>query len=194
MNPPAVDEPGDDSELIAEYLRSGDHSAFRKLVERHQERAFRLAVSILGPGAEAEAEEVVQEAFLKVYRSLPRFRMQSTFGTWLYRIASNCAFDARKRRGARQAAPGEAAELASPDASSPLARAMGGERRRILTECITRLPEMYQVVLRLHYWHGLSVDEIAMQLSAAPNTIKSYLLRARERLARLLAGRGVTHV
>src|SRR5262245_60061216 len=86
----------DDAELVRRYLEHQDPELFASLVSRYKDRAFRLVASILGPGSEPDAEEVVQEVFLTVYRELPRFRMESRFGTWLYRIAYNRAID-RKR-------------------------------------------------------------------------------------------------
>src|SRR5215467_8105981 len=89
--------------------RSGDADAFRVLVDRHGRALFRLAYRMTGN--EQDAEDVVQESFLRAYRQLAKFDERATFGTWLYRIAANCSLDivrARKRRGAN-AAPATAA-------------------------------------------------------------------------------------
>src|SRR5215469_17508588 len=87
-------------QAVVEQARSGDADAFRVLVERHSRALFRLAFRMTGN--EADAEDVVQESFLRAYRQLGRFDERSSFGTWLHRIAVNCSLDlvrARKRRG-----------------------------------------------------------------------------------------------
>src|SRR5215475_1816299 len=94
--------------------RSGDSDAFRVLVERHSRSLFRLAFRMTG--SQQDAEDVVQESFLRAYRQLGKFDERASFGTWLYRIAANCSLDlvrARKRRS-EQLAP------ASPDAEDPM--------------------------------------------------------------------------
>ena len=80
-----------------EYLRSGRPEHFSELVTRHKEKAFRLAVSVLGPSFEGEAEEVTQEAFLAVHQGLKKFDFKSKFSTWLYRITYNRAIDYRRK-------------------------------------------------------------------------------------------------
>src|SRR2546427_7620832 len=86
--------------------RQGDNDAFRALVERHSQQAFRLAFRMTGN--EQDAEDVVQESFLRAYRQLGRFDERATFGTWLYRIAANCSLDlvrSKKRRSEHIAHP-----------------------------------------------------------------------------------------
>ena len=88
----------DDAAAVAQ-ARAGDSEAFRLLVERHSRALFKLAYRMTGN--EHDAEDVVQEAFLKAYRSLDRFEERSQVGSWLYRIAANCAFDVLRRRQRR---------------------------------------------------------------------------------------------
>lgn len=83
--------------------------SFEVLVDRYKDRVFRLAVSIVGPGYAAEAEEVAQEAFLRAYRSLDHFRGESAFGSWLYRITYNLAIDAKRKARMRYPHVGEEA-------------------------------------------------------------------------------------
>ena len=89
----------DDTETVAQ-ARAGDADAFRRLVERHSRNVFRLAYRMTRN--EHDAEDVVQEAFLKAYRSLDRFEERSHFGSWIYRIAANCAYDSLRARERRQ--------------------------------------------------------------------------------------------
>jgi len=79
----------DDGTLIRAFLRTRNDDFFEELVRRHKDRAFRLAVAVLGPGSEADAEDVCQEVFVLVYRKLGDFRMESAFSTWLYRMTTN---------------------------------------------------------------------------------------------------------
>ena len=94
--------------------RTGDGDAFRLLVERHSRRVFRLAFRLTG--SEADAEDIVQETFLRAYRNLDRFEERAVVGSWLYRIATNCAIDLNRRRKAE--APGRAEEASSARAEA----------------------------------------------------------------------------
>jgi RNA polymerase sigma-70 factor, ECF subfamily len=171
-------------------VASEEHIAesFEDLVRRYQERVFRLAISVLGPGREADAEEVSQDAFLRAYRALATFRGDASFATWIYRIAYNTALNRRKSLQSRREDP----ERDHPSAISPLADAIQGQRRRVLQEAMEELPDIYRTSLRLHYWLGSSIDEIAEYLGVAPGTVKSYLHRGRARLEAILARKGVT--
>src|SRR5882724_5274812 len=93
--------------------RQGDSDAFRALVERHSQQAFRLAFRLTGN--EQDAEDVVQECFLRAYRQLGRFEARADFGSWLYRIAANCAVDMMRTRGHRMYAHADVIdEVAAP--------------------------------------------------------------------------------
>src|SRR5882724_1742134 len=122
-----------DSTFVSK-ARSGDADAYRVLVERHSRALFRLAFRMTGN--EEDAEDVVQESFLRAYRQLSKFDERASFGTWLYRIAMNCSLDlvrARKRRN-EQMAPADAEldepvlQLPSPD-PDPSRLALSGEVR-----------------------------------------------------------------
>lgn len=191
----AVPSPAGDDELIARFLDSGEVEPFEALVQRHQDRVFRLAASVLGPGSEGEAEEVAQEVLLTVYEKLGSFAGRSRFSTWLYRITYRTAVD--RRRGLRHRTPhlGEEAlaPLETPDAD-PEARAGAAERRRGVLAALGTLPDLYRTTVCLHYWMGLSVVEIGEVLDAPAGTVKSYLFRARQRLAEHLGREGDHHV
>src|ERR687885_229964 len=89
-----------DAAAILVRARQGDSDAFRVLVERHSRAAFRLAYRMTGN--EQDAEDVVQESFLRAYKQLGRFESRANFGTWLYRIVANCSVDLMRTRQARQ--------------------------------------------------------------------------------------------
>lgn len=183
-----------DSDLVARAA-AGDEGAFTALVERYRDRVFRLAVSILGQGFVGEAEEVTQEVFLRVHSALRSYRGEAKFGTWLYRVTFNQTLNLKSR--VRFTAPHVGEEvLAERPAGDPDAFTRLEEARRdaVVQECIARLPEAYQSALRLHYWMGESVAEIAILLDVAENTVKSYLFRARQLLQSMLQERGVDRV
>lgn len=186
----------DDAALVEEFQRSGDEASFAALVERHREPVFRLIVSILGAGRHGAAEELTQEVFVKVYRRLGQFRGEARFGSWLYRIAYNQAVDHRSRLRFRLPHLGEEVlEMTPTDAprDDPFTSASARQSAAAVKECLDRLPDLYRSVLHQHYWLGMTVAEIAELLSAPQGTVKSYLYRARARLHRLLAEKGISH-
>src|SRR4030095_4138198 len=144
----------EDSQIIADFLRTSDEDLFELLVERYKDRVFRLVLSILGPACAAEAEEVTQEVFVIVYRQLETFRQESRLGTWIYRIAFNRAIDAK--RLAQRRHPHVAAEVlegvADRSRPSPLTSAEIAEQRQLLRSCMDRLPDLYRSVIYLYYW------------------------------------------
>jgi RNA polymerase sigma-70 factor (ECF subfamily) len=166
--------------------------AFDELVARHRDRVFRVALSVLGPGSEADAEDVAQEAFIRLHRSLgsgrTRFRGESRLGTWLYRVTFNLAVDLYRKRSRRGTTLGEdaLAVLPAPD-DDPHRSAREGERAGQVARLLATLPESHRAALHLHYWMGHSVAEIAELLDVAPGTIKAHLHRGREALRAALS-------
>jgi RNA polymerase sigma-70 factor (ECF subfamily) len=122
--------------------KAGDSEAFRLLVERHGRALFRLAYRMTGN--EHDAEDVVQEAFLKAYRGLGRFDERSQVGSWLYRIAANCAFDVLRARQRRERRLESVDEDDSPDLPAPEPGpdrlALGGDVRRRVDVALGRIP------------------------------------------------------
>jgi RNA polymerase sigma-70 factor (ECF subfamily) len=156
---------------------------------------FRLALSILGPAYSAEAEEIAQEVFVRVHHALASFRGEAQFGSWVYRIAFNQAINLKQR--VRYRAPhlpeGVLAATASP-AADPLGQLEATRRNRTLLECVEELPDIYQSAVRLYYWMGASVAEIAELIGVPENSVKSYLHRARRLLRAILEERGMRDV
>jgi RNA polymerase sigma-70 factor (ECF subfamily) len=179
----------DDAAVIARFRETGDRAMFGVLVERYQHRVHRLVAGVLGPGTDADAEEVCQEVFLRVYRKLDLFTGEASFGTWLYRVAYNLALDERRRAKFRPTRiPLENVAEAAGPAKDPLAEILSGERRDRIAAAMNRLPDVYRTALHMHYWLELSIAEIALSLSVPEGTVKSYLFRARRLLKRGLIG------
>jgi len=180
--------PLEDAELI-ELARNGDVRAYGELVERYREPAFRLAVLVTKSAA--EAEDAVQEAFVKAYYALGRFRDRAPFRPWILRIVSN---EARNRRRSARRREGLALRVAEDRPSggaapSPEAAVLERETSRALLEAIGRLPERERLVIGYRYFLDLSEAEIAAVLGVRPGTVKSRCARALAHLrARLPAG------
>jgi RNA polymerase sigma-70 factor (ECF subfamily) len=181
------DRPPGEAELVAR-ARSGDGDAFAALVDAFAEVAFRTAYLVLGDAA--EAEDAAQEAFVKAYRSLGRFREGSPMRPWLLRIVANTARNRRRsiarRAGLQLRAQAEAPALAEPSPESQLVR---DERRQQLLDAINGLPPDDRLVIGARYFLELSESEIAAVAGVPAGTVKSRLSRARTRLAASLGGR-----
>jgi RNA polymerase sigma-70 factor (ECF subfamily) len=167
-----------DHEFVARAA-GGDRDAFEELVRRHADRLYAVVLRFCGePG---EAEEVVQEAFLRAWRSIDRFERRSEFFTWLYRIGLNEA----KRRAGRRASPDplsveEGALARTPDLShAPESRAEQHDLRAALERAVRALPEGYRAPLILRDVEGLSTGEAAEIMGLREAAFKSRLHRAR---------------
>jgi len=180
-----------DEWLVERCCESGDETAFAELVRRYRGPVFRLAASILGQACVSEAEDVAQDVMLRVHHAMPSYRGEARFGSWVYRIAFNQALNVKAR--ARQRMPHVGTEALAARSSAdrdPHDQLLAARRVQAVRECIDELPEVYQSALRLHYWLGASLAEIADLFDAPENTVKSYLHRARRLLRAMLAKRG----
>ncbi|MDQ3874484.1 MAG: sigma-70 family RNA polymerase sigma factor [Actinomycetota bacterium] len=180
--------PRDDEELV-ERARRGEGHAYDDLVERHQAAAFRTAYVITGSAV--EAEDAAQEAFVKAYRALGRFRRGAPFRPWLLRIVAN---EARNRRRSSARRAGLTIRLAGDQSSgdaapSPEAQLLDSERREALLAALVRLREEDRLVIACRYFLELSEDETAAVLGWRRGTVKSRLSRALERLRGELGSR-----
>jgi RNA polymerase sigma-70 factor, ECF subfamily len=183
-----------DSRLVAR-AQAGDEDAFAELFRGHMDRVFRLALSILGRGSEAEAEDVAQEVFVRVHSALKSFRGDAKVSSWIYRITFNQALNVKARARHRRPHLDESALSDTASAEpGPHSVVETAQRDRALSECIQGLPEAYPSALHLYYWLGSSVGEVAALLDVPENTVKSYLHRARQLLDGMLKERGYSHV
>ncbi len=180
-----------DEWLVERCRESADDDAFAELVRRYRDPVFRLAVSILGQELVPEAEDVAQDVMLRVHHALRSFRGEARFGSWIYRITFNQALNLKAR--ARNRAPHVSDQALATQPSQergPYDRLQDERRQRAVLACVGELPEVYQSALRLHYWLGARVSDIAVMLDVPENTVKSYLHRARRLLHAMLAERG----
>ena len=178
--------------LIAD-LCEGDETALAPLIEKYKRMVYRLAMQITKN--HADAEDVMQETFLKVYRSIRTFRKDAAFETWVYRIAVNEALNFVKRRERRQERTIETTAEAEFEmdmryratrASDPHVHAEKAELRRYVTEAVNSLPLKHRTVVILHEFEGLTHAEIASILNCSEGTVRSRLHYARKKLRTLL--------
>lgn len=190
--------PDDEDRPLVARARAGDYEAFESLVLKYQRRLFNVAMRIVA--REHDAEEVVQQTFLSVIEHLEGFREESSFATWLTRIATNHALALLRRRAVRKTLPlGEDrsddsyAELPHPQfvaqwRETPEDIASRRETRELLDKALDELDEKYRLVFLLRDVEGLSTAETAEALDITPSNVKVRLLRARlmlrERLTR----------
>lgn len=172
--------------------QNGETAAFRELVERHQRRAFAIAMALVKD--EEDAREVVQEAFVRVFRGLSTFHGGSSFFTWLYRIVTNLSIDVIRRPSRKDAPLDETIELEELD-FAPLARfedadpaqaVHRGELRSRLEAALAELPAYHRGVIVMRELHGLSYEEMAETMGVSKGTIMSRLFHARRKLQKVL--------
>jgi len=186
-----------DEELIAKVV-AGDEFAYGTLVERYRDFVYTIAVRVVGN--DDDAEDVAQEAFVRAYRALPKFRGDSKFSSWLYRITTNRALTHLKRKK-RRAAEGivdidagphieaEAVDDGRRDDESPENLVRDEEFRREVRNAVAQLPEQYRVVVTLFYLEERSYKEVAATLGIPMGTLKTHLHRARALLRDILVKR-----
>jgi len=161
---------------FVQRLRAGDPGAFEELVRAYQHRVFGVAVRMLGNAA--EAEEIAQEVFLRVHRSVGEFRGEAKLSTWLYAITSRLCLNrlASAERRHRRAGAEALADVPASDTGGGLEH---DEVETALRQAIAALPEERRIVVVLRDVEGLSYDEIATALNLEPGTVRSRLHRAR---------------
>ncbi|HWP79423.1 MAG TPA: sigma-70 family RNA polymerase sigma factor [Candidatus Acidoferrum sp.] len=185
----------DDLELVQSIV-SGNKEAFAELVRRYQHKVYSTALRMCC--SREDAEDIAQEVFLKVYIGLPRFRAESNFSTYLYRVAMNTAIDHLRRKGAmpdttslyRDSEEGGYVIEPEDPAPSPLAMLEEQERNAVLRSAIEALPVNHREMIVLRDVNGLSYEEIGKILNLGEGTVKSRINRARARLRRDLAAFG----
>jgi RNA polymerase sigma-70 factor (ECF subfamily) len=182
---------GIDAEVVAR-ARAGDKDAFRVLVERHSRLVFGVAYRLTGN--ETDADDVVQETFLRAYRRLDQFEDRANFGSWLYRIAANCAYDLLRgrRRHEEHLEPaadedGEAIPHTVPSNDPQPDRVVfGREVRHRVDAALQRMSVLERSAFVLRHFEGMSIEEIGRALSLDTSATKHSIFRAVKKVRRAL--------
>jgi RNA polymerase sigma-70 factor, ECF subfamily len=193
---PSVETPGDSDAIAVERTLAGDRDAFRVLVERHSRNVFRLAYRMTGN--QHDAEEVVQEAFLRAYQKLSQFAERANFGTWVYRIAANYAIDRMRQRRSEdeRRAPGgrvtedglepDAVSIVPDGAPSPERLAQSGELAEQMRRALNDLTPAERTAFVMRHWGGSGIEEIAEALKSSSSAAKNTVFRSVQKLRRAL--------
>ena len=188
----------DESRLIDE-ARGGDSAAFEALVRRYDRRVLRLALRFVG---EDEARDIYQEVFLKVFRSMARFRRDSSFETWLYRIATNICLDHLRRSAVRP--PSSAAIRDAGDDQEPLVARLADDRpdghpgralerrelRRRIDDGLRTLSPRERLVFEYRHFEGMRLRQIGELMETSEETVKNCLFRAHRKMRQALRDLG----
>ena len=178
----------DDQHYINLVLK-GDTNAFAVLVDRYKDMVFTLSLKMLKE--REEAEEVSQDTFLKIYKSLSKFNGESKFSTWIYKVAFNTCLDRLKKNKRLQpvAALDEFTERRAISLINVLDSIEDKERKQVIQDCLHWLPGEDSFLLTLFYFEEQSLEEIARIIGITPNNVKIRLYRSRKKLAALLKER-----
>lgn len=177
---PAADE----RDLLAR-CRRGEEAAFRELVDRYSPMVFALASRLVRPPL--RPEDVAQEVFLRVHRGLPDFRGEASLATWIYRIVTNAAFEARRRERFQDVSLDDDSAARPPVGTRDRAYS-DVELRDRLDKAMARLPEHYRVLVHGHYVKGIKYEDLADALRIPVGTVKTHLFRAKRLLRAALEG------
>ena len=179
--------------LLIDHLREGDETALAPLVEKYKRMVHRLAMQITKN--HEDANDVMQETFIKVYQSIHTFRQEATFETWVYRIAVNEALNFVKRRKRRRESSLETTDESeynteirrkAEETNNPEIQAQQAELRHWVTKAVNSLSLKHRIVVILHELEGLTHAEIASILNCSEGTVRSRLHYARKQLRSLL--------
>jgi RNA polymerase sigma factor (sigma-70 family) len=182
----------DDDARLMELAGHGETGAFREIVLRWQKPAYNFFLKLTG--SIEDAEDLTQELFLNIHRAASRYRPDALFRTYLFRIASNLAASHLRKRAVRRSVSLDemiesGAEIpSSRHGDDPAARCDGRETARRYFEALDRLPPDWRVAMELRVGRELSYEEIAQTMGKSISAVETMLVRARERIARDLAG------
>ena len=193
---PSVETSGESDAVAVERTLAGDREAFRVLVEKHSHNVFRLAYRMTGN--QHDAEEVVQEAFLRAYQKLEQFAARANFGTWVYRIAANYAIDRlrqRKSEDAQRENQGRESDdgverdvmAAVPDkAPSPERLAQSTQLAEQMRRALQELTPAERTAFVMRHWKGSGIEEIAGALKSSTSAAKNTVFRSVQKLRKAL--------
>jgi RNA polymerase sigma-70 factor (ECF subfamily) len=177
---------------LAKLARKGDQRAFAEIVSIYKDKLYHLAYRMTG--SRQEAEDVVQETFLRVYKNLDRYDENQKFSTWIYRIATNLCIDRLRKRRAVYSLDAESSDhegldgyaMLPSDDKTPESELLLSETQRLIHEAMATLPAKYKSVMVLRYLQDLSLQEISDVLNMPVTTVKTRVHRGREFLRKKL--------
>jgi RNA polymerase sigma-70 factor (ECF subfamily) len=179
-----------DEDALILRAQKGDREAFEALVRLHEHKVLRLALQAVR--SEDEARDLFQEAFLKIYRSLPRFRFQSSFSTWVYRVVMNVCFDYLRRQGNHEEVQPPSREDGEPEfyetvadehpALNPERTLRAGEIGQRIEGALQRLSPRERMIFELRHYEGLRLRAIGELCGTSEETAKNCLFRATQKL------------
>ena len=193
---PSVETVAESDAIAVERTLAGDREAFRILVERHSRKVYQLAYRMTGNAH--DAEEVVQEAFLRAYQKLSQFAARANFGTWVYRIAANYAIDrmrqkkseeAQRENPGRELEDGAERDLMStvPDAGpSPERLAQSNQLAAEMRRALIALTPAERTAFVMRHWGGSGIEEIAEALKSSSSAAKNTVFRSVQKLRKAL--------
>jgi RNA polymerase sigma-70 factor (ECF subfamily) len=186
-----------DDLTLVKRVKEGDQRAFKQLVERYQRKAYGIAYGMLRN--RDEAEDVAQEAFVKVFKFIQFFKGESSFYTWLYRIVTNLCIDLIRKRGGAKSPNVEFDESFQHDVSEAQIGALGTQlgtnpqknalRRELadkINEALQQIPEKHRAILLLREVEGMSYEDLARTLEIPKGTVMSRLFHARVKMQQIL--------
>jgi len=168
-----------------EAVLNGDPDAYRDLVFRYTGSVFRAARRITG--SDADAEEVVQDTFLRGYLQIRKFELRADFGTWIYRIGVNCSIDVLRKRRRQPGSEGDAVPQAIDGAASPERLLLSAELEWKRRSAMARLTEVEAAAFSLRHMEDRTMDEIAELLAISLGSAKQAVFRAVQKLRREMA-------
>lgn len=184
-----TDRTREDKILLAiQHVLAGDNNTFRVIVDTYKDSLYRYCLA--RTGNEDRANDLVQETFIRVYRSLPTFKLGKQFGPWIFAIASNVLRTSWGRIKREQDIASQIFYPEDPDQNNPEHDAMQAETRTELVRVLRNLPHDLYEVLFLYYFEGLPVSDIAETLSIGEENVKSRLFRGRKKVKELLQPKG----
>ncbi|CAM4015962.1 RNA polymerase sigma factor SigW [Cohnella lubricantis] len=177
---------------LARLARKGDQRAFAEIVDLYKDKLYHLAYRMMNN--RQEAEDIVQECFLRVYKHLDRYDENQKFSTWIYRIATNLCIDRLRKRKPTYSLDAESSEhegldgyaMMPSDDRTPESEMLLSETQRIIREAIETLPPKYKSVIVLRYLQDMSLQEISEVMGMPVTTVKTRVHRGREYMRKKL--------
>ena len=173
-------------QVYIDSILNGDANAFAVLVDRYKDLVYTLALRMMKHTE--EAEEAAQDTFIKTYKSLNKFKGESKFSTWIYRVAYNTCLDRLKKNKRQQYTVeiNEYTEHQVKTLDNALDKIEAKEREQIIQDCLALLPSEDSFLLTLYYFEELSLEDIGKIVDLKPNNVKVKLFRSRKKLATVL--------